>query len=70
MIRILLVKRNKGRPFLVGGGRLVDPYSANSYDMARARDGAVEVETIRITEGPTRVSKVGPKHNIFTVWRL
>jgi hypothetical protein len=39
-----------GRSFILPGGRLVDPYSANTYDMAR--DGAVEVERIRITQPP------------------
>lgn len=42
--------RYKGQKFLLKGGRLVDPYPANSYDMAR--DGAIEVERIKITEGP------------------
>jgi hypothetical protein len=40
----------KGSQFLLKGGRLVEPYSANTYDMLR--DGAVEVERIKITEGP------------------
>jgi len=42
----------KGRQFLLKGGRLVQPYSANTYDMLR--DGAVEVERIKITEGPQK----------------
>jgi hypothetical protein len=33
------------RKFLLPGGRLVNPYAANTYDMAR--DGAVEVEHIK-----------------------
>jgi len=37
------------------GGRLVEPYPANSYDMIR--DGAVEVDLIEITEGPFQHSK-------------
>lgn len=36
-----------GRQFLLPEGRLVQPYSANTFDMAR--DGAIEVERIRIT---------------------
>jgi len=40
------------RKFLLSGGRLVHPYSANSYDMER--DGAIEVEKIRVTDGPHR----------------
>ena len=39
-----------GRRFVLPGGRLVQPYAANTYDMAR--DGAVEVERIRITQPP------------------
>jgi hypothetical protein len=39
-----------GRSFILPGGRLVAPYAANTYDMAR--DGAVEVERIRITQAP------------------
>jgi predicted transcriptional regulator len=41
--------RYKGRKFLLKRGRLVVPYPANLYDMAR--DGAIEVERIEITEG-------------------
>ena len=44
--------RYKGRKFLLKSGRLVDPYPANSYDMQR--DEAVEVEKIKITEGPNK----------------
>ena len=40
----------KGQRFLLKDGRLVDPYPATFNDMER--DGAVEVEKIRITEGP------------------
>jgi hypothetical protein len=40
-----------GRRFILPGGRLVEPYAANRLDMAR--DGAVEVERIRITQPPT-----------------
>jgi hypothetical protein len=43
--------RYKGRKFLLKGGRLVDPYPANTHDMERAE--AVEVEKIKITEGPS-----------------
>jgi hypothetical protein len=39
-----------GSRFILPGGRLVNPYAANTYDMAR--DGAVEVERIRITQPP------------------
>jgi hypothetical protein len=42
----------KGRRFLLQGGRLVQPYPANTYDILR--DGAVEVERIKITEGPQK----------------
>jgi len=35
-----------GRKFVLPGGRTVVPYSANTYDMAR--DGAVEIEHIKI----------------------
>jgi hypothetical protein len=34
------------RMFVLPGGRLVSPYAANTYDMAR--DGAVEIEHIKI----------------------
>jgi len=44
--------RHRGTKFLLKGGRLVDPYPANSYDMVR--DGAIEVERIKITEGPNQ----------------
>ena len=44
----------RDRKFL-RGGRLVDPYPANSYDMER--DGALEVELFEVTEGPKRGSK-------------
>ena len=44
--------RYMGRKFLLSGGRLVDPYPANSYDMQRVE--AVEVEKIKITEGPSK----------------
>jgi hypothetical protein len=37
------------------GGRLVDPYSANTYDMER--DGTVEVVLFELTDGPHRGSK-------------
>jgi hypothetical protein len=40
----------KGRQFLLKGGRLVEPYSTNTYAMLR--DGVVAVERIKITEGP------------------
>jgi hypothetical protein len=40
----------RGERFLLKGGRLVIPYSANTYDLQR--DGAMEVEGIEITEGP------------------
>jgi hypothetical protein len=40
----------RGERFLLKGGRLVIPYSANSYDLQR--DGAMEVEGIEIMEGP------------------
>ena len=40
----------KGNYFLLKGGRLVTPYSANTYDMER--DAAIEVEQIKIIEGP------------------
>jgi hypothetical protein len=39
-----------GRMFVLPGGRLVEPYAANTYDMAR--DGAIEVERIRINQPP------------------
>lgn len=39
-----------GRQFVLPEGRLVEPYSANRFDMAR--DGAIEVERIRITQPP------------------
>ena len=39
-----------GRSFILPGGRLVQPYAANTFEMAR--DGAVEVERIRITQPP------------------
>ena len=45
-----------GRRFVLPGGRLVEPYAANEYDMAR--DGAIEVERIRIT-GPSRENLEG-----------
>jgi hypothetical protein len=38
------------RQFVLPGGRLVEPYAANTYDMAR--DGAIEVERIKITQPP------------------
>jgi hypothetical protein len=38
------------RQFVLPGGRLVEPYAANTYDMAR--DGAIEVERIKITQSP------------------
>ncbi len=40
----------RGRRFVLPGGRLAEPYAANTYDMAR--DGAVKVERIRITQPP------------------
>ncbi len=42
----------KDRKFLLPGGRLVEPYPANSFDMER--DQAVEVERVRIIEGPRK----------------
>jgi hypothetical protein len=39
-----------GRMFVLPGGRLVEPYPANTYDMAK--DGAIEVERLRITQPP------------------
>jgi hypothetical protein len=42
--------RYRGRRFLIKGDRLVEPYPANYYDMIR--DGAIEVERIKIVEGP------------------
>jgi hypothetical protein len=42
------------RKFLKGG-KLVDPYPANTYDMER--DGAVEVVLFELTNGPNRGSK-------------
>jgi hypothetical protein len=41
-----------GRMFVLPGGRLAEPYPANTFDMAR--DGAIEVERIRITQPPNR----------------
>src|SRR5260370_40863175 len=41
-----------GRSFVLPGGSLVEPYAANTYDMAR--DGAVEVEKIKITQQPNK----------------
>lgn len=41
-----------GSGFVLPGGRIVFPYPANTYDMAR--DGAVEVEKIRITKPPNQ----------------
>ena len=41
---------SEGRSFVLPGGRLTAPYSANAYDMVR--DGAIEVERVRITERP------------------
>jgi hypothetical protein len=38
------------RKFVLPGGRLVEPYSANSFDMAR--DGAIEVQRLRFTDPP------------------
>ena len=38
------------RRFVLPGGRLVEPYAATVSDMAR--DGAVEVERIKITQPP------------------
>jgi hypothetical protein len=40
-----------GRRFVLPGGRLVEPYAANEYDMER--DGVIEVERIRITRPPS-----------------
>ncbi len=37
------------------GGRLVDPYPANTYEMER--DGAIEVVLFEVTEGPHRGSR-------------
>jgi len=45
-----------GRRFVLPGGRLVEPYAANEYDMAR--DGVIEVERIRIT-GPSNENLEG-----------
>ena len=42
----------EGRRFVLPGGRLVIPYPANTYDMAR--DGAIEVEKVKITHGPNQ----------------
>jgi hypothetical protein len=39
-----------GRHFILPGGRLVFPYASDTFDMAR--DGAVEVERVRITQPP------------------
>jgi hypothetical protein len=39
-----------GQSFILPGGRLVQPYAANTFEMAR--DGAVEVERIRIMQPP------------------
>jgi hypothetical protein len=39
-----------GRMFVLPGGRLVEPYPSNTYDIAR--DGAVEIERIKITQPP------------------
>ena len=39
------------RKFVLPGGRLVEPFPANTFDMAR--NGAVEVERIRITQPPS-----------------
>lgn len=44
--------RYRSRKFLLKGGRLVDPYPANSIEMLR--DGAIEVERIRIVDGPNK----------------
>jgi len=62
----------EGRSYLLGGGRLVDPYPANSYDMAR--DGAVEVERIRITEGPYKGlegwTQTQDLHGLLTIFAM
>ena len=42
----------KGGYYLLKDGRLVTPYPANSYEMQR--DGAIEVEKIKVTEGPQK----------------
>jgi hypothetical protein len=41
---------NTDRRFVLSEGRLIAPYPANTYDMAR--DGAVEIEKIKITSPP------------------
>jgi hypothetical protein len=41
-----------GRAFILPGGRVVQPYAANTFDMAK--DGAVEVERIKITQPPNK----------------
>ena len=45
---------SRDRKFL-RGGKLVNPYPANTYDMGK--DGAVEVEFFEVTAGPNRGSK-------------
>lgn len=53
---VLIAEQTKGiflrRSFLLPNRHLVAPYAANSFDMAR--DGVIEVEKVRITEGPNR----------------
>jgi len=53
---VLIAEQTKGiflrRSFLLPSGRLVVPYAVNSFDMAR--DGVVEIEKVRITDGPNR----------------
>jgi hypothetical protein len=44
------------RKFLLPGGRLVEPYPASTYDMAR--DGAIEVVRLKITR-PSKVNLAG-----------
>ena len=42
----------KGRYYLLRGGRLVAPYATTLSDMQR--DGVIEIERIKITDGPLR----------------
>ena len=58
-----------GRRFVLPGGRLVEPYAANEYDMAR--DGAIVIERIRIT-GPSKENLEGwvEIHFLGRVWGL
>lgn len=62
----------RGYRYLLPGGRLVDPYPANSYDLQR--DNAIEVEKIRITGGPSKgVEGWAPTHacqRLLTIFAL